>query len=344
MKLLLARGSLFFLAMSASSLLYPLAYEGCCHDFGSCGNVEFGGEYLYWKAEQDRMTIGSFLITEQVGTTTSVNASAIKPVFQADSGFRIFASYLIPCSEWKVGASFTHMPSSASIARSGTLPMMRVAPNGNNFFLLSNLETANNLALDTAIYDWTLNANYLDVDFSRKFWIDSCLSFFPHIGVRTYWMKQQNKMQISGVSTEIQQSTTITSPFNVDVSLEEKMIAAGIEGGLSGEWSLGYGVSMLGHVGGSILYSQFKNGQKALAATFKDTGAEYVKINATSVQRTGTPTLDYFLGLQYVASLWGAEVNLHAGWEAQIVIDANQLADGGNLSLQGLTVGGKISY
>ena len=56
---------------------------------------------------------------------------------------------------------------------------------------------------------------------------------------------------------------------------------------------------------------------------------------------TATPTVDYFIGLQFADQLCDLSFAVRCGWEQHVIFDTNRIFGNGNLSAQGLTLAWK---
>lgn len=127
-------------------------------------------------------------------------------------------------------------------------------------------------------------------------------------------------------------------------SFHEKFQVVGIEGGLFGDWIFESGCSAVGHIGGLILYSKLHLILKE-DRFLGENGAYVFHIDGGSKTHTSTPTLDYFIGLQYDATIWEIAIKVHVGWEQHVFFNLNQLAlTSGNFSTQELNLGLDIGF
>ena len=130
----------------------------------------------------------------------------------------------------------------------------------------------------------------------------------------------------------------------MQTQLNNRNWGCGAEAGLWGDWDFCNGFSLLGHVGGAILYSELHiHGNAATTGPAPAAGAlgAYVDNIWAAI-----PMLDYFIGLQYVTCLADGEIYFRAGWEQHVLFNVNRFSfpDHGNLSLQGLTLGGGLIF
>lgn len=300
--------------------------QQCCE----CGAFELGGDWLYWKAEQGRMELGSNIALTP-GVDIEIQANIVRPDFKYTSGYRIYGNYKVAGSGWKLGAIYTHLPSSGSVAVN-----LDPALVNTNFI---SLFTANfpilgafaDQQFSSIAAQWNLHVDYLDIDVSHSMSFWECLQICPHIGLRGLWMTQQ--LRISADSP----TNVLTSKFT------EKFGGYGVEGGLHAACQVGSGFSIIGHIGGALLYSHLYNNGRAFDV---DIGAGTLGLRYEDNVYRATPTIDSFLGLQYARMVGDYSLSVHLGWEHHVVFDSNQLSigGGGNLTMQGLTLGGSASF
>lgn len=185
---------------------------------------------------------------------------------------------------------------------------------------------------------WGGNFSYADLDLARKLTFNNNFSLKPHFGIRVAWSDQHLFMRGG-----LQQPSVNNSTFG-SLKYKQKFNGYGIEGGIWANWELGCGFSLVGHAGGSILYSRFKT--KILSeSSLGEEGAVVFIINSGAKNTTAMPTLDYFGGLKYETCLSSCLISLHVGWEERVFFNMNQIAvASGNLALQGLTIGAHVNF
>jgi hypothetical protein len=67
-------------------------------------------------------------------------------------------------------------------------------------------------------------------------------------------------------------------------------------------------------------------------------------INDSEKFFTATPSVDYFVGLQYADTMCDMIVKARLGWEQHVLFDTNRMLFAGNLSTQGLTLGLDVGF
>lgn len=301
----------------------------CC----GWGTFEIGGEWLYWRADQDSMNyaIHNTSVTENGGTILDEFRSPVGPKFAGKSGYRLFASYETADTNWKVGAIFTHAPSNASSSVLSPTPVLAsdfIQVLAVNFALLNDLTLAN---FSETSAQWDVKVNYFDLDLQRNISLCQYFDIAPHVGFRALWIEQS--FHWNGV-----RSTGETHHGLAKLKVD----GYGVEGGLLGKWNVGYGFSLIGNIGGSLLYSRVKSNGVLHSELFPLTTNDHY---ADTFHRS-IPTFDTFIGVQYNTCLWDYNIGIRAGWENHIFFSVNQfsLNKTENLSMQGLTLGGAFGF
>lgn len=357
----------------------------CCEWSFCDGKFRVGADYLYWKTEADNLQVGSRTTTGSVslhvptistgtgsgsgsgsgsassgsvafsgsGSGTSSAATIpdalltdhFHPNFKYDSGFRVWLGYELPCDLWEVSVAYTYLPSRASTGiESVTLPVAT----GNQInidgiplpvpLVVPGVGTFP--GLESTAARWSTTFQYIDVDLARTVRFGECFRLRPHIGFRAAW-GTQTLNQVYAFDT-----TVIGGPTTLFSHEKEKYQGYGLEGGLWADYHLGYGLSVVGHVGGSILYTKIKNHAQEFIFTAGATppGIGFAEVHS-GTQHTAIPSLDYFAGLQYADNFCDFDFNLHIGWEQHVWFDLSRLRGrNGNFSQQGLTAGLEVGF
>ncbi len=270
------------------------------------------------------MEIASRVNFTSSGGTTFINSTTIRPGFKYSNGYRIYASTpLTQC--WKLGASLTHLPSKAV---NTTINPTGIIPINTDLFPVLGLAAPTGINLNSLEYTWNLNLYYLDGFISRMFCPTSWITVEPQIGLRGFWMKQ--KIELGGSNA----TTTLTG------LLRERYCGGGLVAGVNGSCHLGFGFSLSAKFGGSIVYSGLDN-QYAVQNSETDTN-----VNEKSTYCKSHPSVDTFIGIRYLRAFCCLVMEAHMGWENHIFFHTNQytLSSDGNLTLQGLTLGGSVRF
>lgn len=326
---------------------YALAdriYMGECCDWSFCdGTLYLGGDWLYMKVQQEGLRAGS-LVDDFPGPLKKAFPHSVEPHFKYNSGFRVNVGYEFPCDHWDLNLIYTYIPirsdSNLAVVSNDQTPehLQFIVPNTSNFPSFAAFGGPSGLTAMTSLFTkWKGNLSYLDLDLARTLKLCNCFSIMPHIGFRSVWMNQDFLMEGS------LQNPTSQGDF-VRLKFSEKLNAYGIEGGLWTGWEMGCGFSLIGHVGGSVLYSRYK--VRSITEGIFETGPGVVFIiDGHDVVNTATPTVDYAVGLEYSVSLWEVLFAARVKWEQQVFFNLNQMSViPGNFSAQGLTLGVELGF
>lgn len=294
------------------------------------GKMTLGADWLYWKVQQDGIHPGVISTTDTAVVPAFDTTRSVHPKFQYESGYRVNLGYELPCDCWDVNICYTYMPSHAKT---------------NKFAAASAAETfvpasgTDDEAYSFFTSKWNLNLNNVDLDIGRTVSFGECLKVRPHVGFRTTWFDQKFRSLSSIMLLD-------TTASFVAASTKEKFQGYGVEAGLWSDYKLGYGISLVGHFGGSILYSKFKvrsfGSEGVIAADGVVT--ETLLTTGTDCLYSATPSVDYFVGLQYADNFCDMLVRAHIGWEQHVMFDTNRYMTTGNLSGQGLTLGLEVGF
>lgn len=299
-------------------------------------SYHFDIEWLFWEAEQDNITGGTF-IDDHPGTLKTVKAETITPKFQYNSGVRLNANYLIPCSCYEVGATFAYLPIRSSSQKVNAAGIINPSHGELIAFNLNSFPAATAVVstLMTSLFnEWKGDFFYADLDLRRELTYGSCFHISPHMGIRGVWMKQNFEISGNLFGTGLNGSTF------VDFNVIQKSQSYGIEGGFWIFWDICPRLRMLGHIGGSLLSSVF-TGHQDTKGYVGEGGRLVADIDVIfDARNTFNQTFEYFLGIQYASCICSYPYILHAGWEQRTYLNMNHFAvNAGNLSFQGLTFG-----
>lgn len=307
--------------------------DNSCSCRGKCGNFGFGGDWLYWKVAEQQLQVGAVVNFANDGDNDlSINSKVLKPKFEYKNGFRVFGNYQFPCGDWKLEACYTHMPSQAGFNHVGdpaNITFNFISLFNTNFPLLNAI--ANN-SFSSVRSRWNVDVDTFDFDLSKRFTFCGCFEIKPHLGIRGQWIKQT--FMINGIDT-----IAFTS------KVKGKLKGIGIEGGFWGGWNIGCGLAVVGHLGGSVAYAS-SNNSGTLVGTSNTLPPSMITISYSDKTHLSLPTVDSFIGLAYTTALFNTSINLHVGWEHHLIFNTNQfsISGGGDMTLQGLTAGGSISF
>lgn len=335
---------------TASDLCNP-GSTNCCEWSCFDGKMTFGADWIYWKVTEDRLRPYQVIETDSdvAANTFDAHLRSAHPRFKFTNGFKVNLGYEMPCDCWGVNINYTYLPSRASFRsfNGDGAATTQILPNFTDFPVLATALTAFGSPTNIAT-KWDLTSNNIDVDIGRTLCFGECIKLRPHIGFRAAWFDQRLRFHTDTLLTNFDGSVIDS---HLDSTWKESFKGYGVEGGLWGEWQIGYGLSFVGHFGGSILYSKIRTHEHLfLSAT--TTAIPGGPAPVTAVSRscgsdtiwTATPMMDYFVGIQYADCLCDMPFSAHLGWEQHVLFDVNRLARDGNLAAQGLTLGFEFGF
>jgi hypothetical protein len=323
------------------------------------GKFKIGAAWLYWQVNQDNLIAGTFIRENAEGVRFS------KPIGinqQWNSGYRVNIGYEF-CDCWELELYYTNIPVRTHSRHH------RLDDNFDDSIVLSDQfcfsDFIDPAPLNSLRNKWRSELSWLDLDISREVCFGECLTVRPHIGFRTLW--NNRTYHIHG--TFVDPSTAVTVPGAVDpffaAHLKDDLTGYGAEGGLWGNYELGCGLSIVGHFGGSILYTKHRTHQAAANANYfvsttpivgavasdsDDVSSDLVEAYLDPIYSKhshffGIPTMDYFIGVQYQSTFCDFILTTTLGWEQHIFFDINRLSrNHGNLSAQGLTLNFEAAF
>lgn len=303
-------------------------YVDCCER----GKFTFGADWLYWKAEQDNMDFANNNSAISLPGGTSVEADPAHPKFKWHNGYRLRSAYTLADESWTLSAIYTRAPGCGS----KLVGDLTAIPTGEQFVQLLPQNFPLMTFFSGVSYGgvrgvWSVKNNFVDVDAMRGFDICDTIRLRPHIGLRSYWATQNFYFDAAGGGT------TTTG------QIKQRTASIGLESGLWADWQIGCGFSLVGHVGGAALYSKTRVQGSALAVS-----QESFSLRSSERIRRGLFMADTFIGLQFDTCISRFVVNARIGWEQHILFNSNMLGQpgpgSGNMTLQGLTLGGSVSF
>lgn len=325
--------------------LYPsdLFEKGCCIKkcCDPCINparLYAGVDFLYWMPELDGLSIGSFVDEFTSLTATRVVFDPIVPKFKYTHGFRIYGGFQYPCNYWDLSINYLHLPLvSRSASRVATIQEQNVHVqaiflNLVGFPIFTQFQNTPANAIKTK---WGGNLTVADADLARQIPFCNRFLFTPHFGFR--YMLCEQKLSIDATFESNPGPTYMKTVFIEDSE------GYGIEGGFWADWNLGWGLSLFGHAGGSLISNNFcvKNDTQTAPSL---TDPANFSIEGSYKFNSITPNLDYFAGIEFKFECPCVAFSAYAGWEGAVYFDMNKMATtGGNLTTQGLTLGATIN-
>ncbi|MEZ5315307.1 MAG: Lpg1974 family pore-forming outer membrane protein [Chlamydiales bacterium] len=315
----------------------------CCDDSSSynCNSFPsisflFEADYLYWQARVDDLTYGFVWTTSGVDPDVRVEAGdryQVNP--ESKSGVRLGIGLPIPYVDRVLFSARWTYYATAGDGR---------AVGGSNKYLMSPWTNPAKTAISNiGNAKYNMVVNIADFSLEHNLFASNELTITPLVGARCLWMNQDLNVTYSGGDFTL-------SPLYAHN--ENRLLGGGLRTGLSTEWNMGCGWSILGWSYIDLLWSKVKVHQDNIY------GGDTNSIMKTD-SRTFNPVFELFLGLSWESPLWCTNMRARIGWEEQVFLNAIQfnrytqftgqedllnIYQTGNVALGGLTVGLSIEY
>lgn len=293
-----------------------LGYDGCDQYNDCCAkNFSVEADFLYWELRQTE-SLGTKFKSTSNGVSTFSKTTSLHPHTKYDPGVRIGFHYQDNCLCWNWGVIWTHL---------NTHTHSHFNADAGGDILTSNVQHAVN--------KFHSRLDYVDLDVSKRICLLPCFSLTPHIGLRGLWVDTHSRTLGEGAIP----ASTVNARLHQSFKFNDK--GYGVEGGLWLRWNLDCGLALVGHVGGSVLYYTGKFTSKSSELDTDVTGAVTSDLRSEFKNhlKSGTPTFNYFLGVEYNFCLCGYDLVLNLGWE-------HMFLDFEFYEYHGLTTGLAVSF
>ena len=172
-------------------LTLTLALIACCSTAIAQGVTPFC-DVLYWHASED-----TFAVWSNVTTLSSFSAETMR--FDWNPGFRVGLGFQPDEESWDVKLYWTYFRTTQNATVGGGLSTVFT-----EFF--SGFVGGDVSLLNSALIDWRLNYNTIDLEAGRKFAVGESVWIRPSLGIKTAIIQQQIQLDTSdalyGTSTE----------------------------------------------------------------------------------------------------------------------------------------------
>lgn len=278
------------------------------------------GDYLYWIAQEDDLYFA------QMGNSLK----KVSPSF--NSGFRAGLGLNFPRSGIEISTYWTSFTTSAD---------HHIHKTNQPFFAEPGFSSP--LSASGADAHWKLRLNLIDLELSRASWFGGHFSLRPFLGLRAALIEQHLSSQFHNNSSPLSLST-IKTHCNFQ--------GGGLRAGGEGRWTLGNHFALYGLTSLSLLYGEWH--------TRSTTSLDDIQI-ARTTDNTQHPlsSLQTLAGLSWDTHFAKDRLHLefHIGWEQNLFFHFNRTPrytgllpqalftqHNGNLSTQGLTLGGRFDF
>ncbi len=242
------------------------------------GGFFMRADFLYWRADEEGLEYG---LSETINALTpKISTHVVSPEVKWNPAFRVGIGYTFESQDfWDLSALWTHFNTEQTGSKSGTvLPWW-----GST--LLGNVTTH-------ARAKWELNYNTYDLDLGRNYFIARTVSVHPFIGLRGATIDQDYHASYKAIE-----------PLEAATSFKAKTqfwgVGAHIGSGL--QWRMNSCLSLIGNLGGSLLYGDFQIREKynAFIPISGNIVTQTIPLTLNQHLTTGAFNLEALIGFQW---------------------------------------------
>lgn len=292
----------------------------------------FALDFLWWRLAEDGLT---YAARELPAVNTNPPSTELRTAdFNYRPGGRLVIGGNLAYDDWDFCLGTTYIYTSTLDCVTGNVIATK------SFLFNETPNTATVLRFQHARARWRVQFYNGNFELGRWYFIGSCLSARPSMGLRGASIRQHFNLSYSGGNATLPSATMTT---------KSRFWGVGPELGLDSRWRLVEGFSFYASLRGTLLYGQFKaiNQGNALENATTQQAKRLTVHNLYSVR----PAASALIGMEWSAC-WGEWLffSFRLGWEAQyfwrqyVIPFANNVTPSGGLSLNGLTVGVRFEF
>lgn len=309
-------------------------------------NLFFLADLLVWQAHENGLEYAVKTDASEPVASALNHSSTQNMHFDWNCGFRVGLGWNTPHDGWDLLVNWTWFQTKGSRntnvdSDSNLVPVNTYQPAG-----------ATTLGFGSSQARWRLHLNMIDLELGREFFVSKWMTLRPFISIRSAWVNQKASTLFTGSRPTVDQRGSLMKGDNDFWGIGPRV-------GLNTQWGLGYGFSLVGNGGVSLLYGFFDidSHQRQLFASGAST---QVVDNGDSV-RVGRAISELALGLRYDVMFANdhCHFGIQAGWEQLMFFGQNQFrhfygtsidnagasfGNQGDLTVQGWTLAGRLDF
>jgi hypothetical protein len=329
--------------------------------------MDLRADALFFIASQEGL---EFATSSKTTSTTNANighAQVKKLDFKWDYGFRAALGFLLPERRWDSQIIYTwfHDRAKGKTDTSFSSLLPTFSSSSSNSAYGEQIVSLQNHKISRAKAKWNLYLDVIDWELGKNFIPMKWFSFRPFAGIKAAWIHQQYDIDYLGYRTLVSNITS-TSLY---LHLKNNYWGVGPECGFNSQFWLGYGLSIYGNAGVSLVYGKFftSHDEKSVTGSTKTTIT-----NVATQYSAGRAITDLQLGLRWDSNVCKNKkaskclcpdkmdkmnFSLSAGWEQHMYFSQGQFfrftdvsnggnftRSGGDLSLQGAMISARLDY
>jgi hypothetical protein len=327
-------------------LAVPRPLDQCDEDKPTA--IGIGAEYLFWSASQDGLGVAVDGINNVVGGASTTRGKVYQVPQKWNSGVRVEASLAPSSTTWDLSAAWTWYQTTCkkNVSSRDTTP----PENPDALQPIWGYPQREIEFLSTADAKWRMRYNTLDLCLNRTIAVSNDFTLTPFAGLRGAWIKQSFNVT----------STNSVFPDTQQVNNTNNFKAIGLLMGLNSAYYLTCDLSFFAKGAATIFIGQFNVDQSLVI------NSSIEPLNTQNKFTSLKGEFEAMLGFRWETAFSNGcyLFEAHAGYEALLWLDQNQMfrfvngipgengaqipgsfvAVGGDLFLQGLTVGGSFKF
>lgn len=278
----------------------PPAYLRC----GGGGSDFWDGlgvrvDFLWWRASEDALLFGYENEINQFNVTSSETFSARNEQHNKyfntryDPGFRLGLNHYCQCDCWDSALNWTHFHTKATAkGHSDGLDDVTDPNAAGAHFTVFVPAWERVTSIVAGVYPeeskghWSLNLDLLDLEFGYKYFVSSCFSLRPNLGLRGARIYQT--VRTRSYTNRLANDFFGPNDFVSFTHSKSDFLGLGPRVGLDLKLDLGCGFAVVGQAAGSILFGRLDRNSKEeyIQATEVGTTDVYAEGNLTYIEKS----------------------------------------------------------
>lgn len=289
-------------------------------------------DVLYWQTKVDG---AEYVASDSSFANTPISAvGRLKEVeFDFEFGLKVGLGYNFFHDGWDMGLQYTYFDQNAGNKTGTSSPAILLPTTATLVIAETSYGDIATGAVTPPIFctsattDFKLDFDNLNLELGRNYFVSRNLSFRPHFGLKSAWIKIDWDNRYTGGETAFSVQTPFNTTINfrglgldtVYANINSDFWGLGPRAGVNSKWYLTNGFSLYGNVDGALLFGYFETKYKS-----------WFSANAQNVVRYKekfhrlTPTAHFELGLSYDKYIYNDKqhIGISLGYENQFFWDA----------------------
>jgi len=319
-------------------------YNPPYYDMNCDWGISIGADFLYWYGREQDLEIGTIQQQVQVQPTLKLIDSALTTVpieilyldAAWDPGVRVSLGFNMPCDHWDLLLQWTHYKNTEktkkamspipgreggtvgqlSLITPWTIPQASFGANSDNYF-------------DLLMSKWRVRYNDLQLQLGRRYWVSSCFTLRPFVGLRGCWTDVRFDLRASRALFPVPPETF---PDGLSVSsktqFDNDFWGAGFSGGFEPRFYFSPCFSLFGGFEVSLLWGRFEMDRSSFYESIFFVGNLANPPNVFDFKTKGKKhemqaIVDVEIGLRYEMAFCDRRflAFLEAGWEHHTLLN-----------------------